>query len=152
MFFPTYLGKMGDISQIFFTFAPCFCSFSFRINIKIINMKKTFTFFAALMMLTLTLQANPVTQEQAATVCRNFLAQKQANHNIESTEFQYLKTAFHNGEAYAYIFRCLPVGYVAISASDRGVLLFRERLPVEPRFRLRHGGLRQHHYLPRAYW
>ena len=81
-------------------------------------MKKTFTFFAALLMLVVSMQAHPVTQEQAATVCRNFLAQKQANHAVESTEFQYLKTAFHNGEAYAYIFRCLPVGYVAISASD----------------------------------
>ena len=82
-------------------------------------MKKIFSIFAALLLMSLTLSATPITQEQAATVCHHFLMQKQANHNIESTEFQYLKTAFHNGEAYAYIFRCLPVGYVAISASDR---------------------------------
>ena len=81
-------------------------------------MKKSLTFFAALLMVVVSMQATPVTQEQATTVCRNFLKQKQANHNVESTEFQYLKTAFHNGAAYAYIFRCLPVGYVAISASD----------------------------------
>lgn len=81
-------------------------------------MKKTFTFFAALLLFSLTLSATPVAQEQATTVCRNFLMQKQANHNIESTEFQYLKTAFHNGEAYAYVFRCQPVGFVVISASD----------------------------------
>ena len=81
-------------------------------------MKKTLSFFAALLLMSLTLSAAQVTQEQATTVCRHFLMQKQANHNVENIDFQYLKTSFHNGEAFAYVFRCMPVGFVVISASD----------------------------------
>ncbi|MBQ4355188.1 MAG: C10 family peptidase [Bacteroidales bacterium] len=82
-------------------------------------MKKIFTIILAVFCLMLSAKATPITQEQASIVCHNFLIQKSLNGDVASTEFQYHKTEMKDGVAVAYIFRCDPVGFVVIAASDR---------------------------------
>jgi len=62
--------------------------------------------------------ATPVSQEDAAVICHNFLLQKQLkNHNLPSS-FQYYKTETFDGTAVYHIFRFEPTGFMAVSASN----------------------------------
>lgn len=81
-------------------------------------MKKLFTLIAAVMLTIVAVHATPISQQEASTVCRNFLLQKNVNGYTQSVDFQYYKTEFYEGTAYCHIFRCNPVGFVVISASD----------------------------------
>lgn len=81
-------------------------------------MKKFFSLIAVAILTILCVQATPISQQEAATVCHHFLLQKNVNGFTQSTDFQYYKTEFYQGTAYCHIFKCNPVGFVVISASD----------------------------------
>lgn len=65
-----------------------------------------------------TVFATPVTKDEAAIVCRNFLAQKVANGQISNTDFYYYKTEFWNNTPVYHIFKMTETGFVTIAASD----------------------------------
>lgn len=82
-------------------------------------MKKIISLLAVVLLTAFVANANPVSQDEATTVCRNFLMQKKLNGNIETTDFQYYKTEFKNQEAVGYVFTCQPTGFVVVAASTR---------------------------------
>ena len=79
-------------------------------------MKKFFLFVALLA--TITAFAAPVSKDEAAVVCRNFLAQKMANGQIASADFQYYKTEYWDNTPVYHIFKLENTGFVTIAASD----------------------------------
>ena len=79
-------------------------------------MKKIILFVALLA--ASTLFAAPVTKDEAAVVCRNFLAQKAAYGQISSTDFQYHKTEYWDNVPVYHIFKLSETGFVTIAASD----------------------------------
>ena len=81
-------------------------------------MKKIFLLFAAMVLMATMLTAAPVTKETAATICHNFLLQKQANGQTDNSSFQYYKTNYFENTAVYHIFTFDKVGFIAISASD----------------------------------
>ena len=60
----------------------------------------------------------PVTKDEAAIVCRNFLTQKMASGQIEQTDFLYYKTEYWENTPVYHIFKLANTGFVTISASD----------------------------------
>lgn len=62
--------------------------------------------------------AAPVTKDEAAVACRNFLSQKVANGKIASTDFQYYKTEYWENTPVYHVFRLEGTGFVTVSASD----------------------------------
>ena len=79
-------------------------------------MKKLF-FFIVLCTVA-TVFATPITKDEAAVVCRNFLAQKMVNGQISSTDFQYYKTEYWENMPVYHIFRLSETGFVTVAASD----------------------------------
>lgn len=80
-------------------------------------MKKIILLFVALCAFG-TLMATPVTKEQAAVVCSNFLSQKLAEGKISQTDFYYFKTEYCGNVPAYYVFKMKDVGFVTIAASD----------------------------------
>ena len=78
---------------------------------------KKILLFAALCAVA-TIFAAPVTKDEAAIVCRNFLAQKQANGQISNSDFYYYKTEFWDNTPVYHIFKMVKTGFVTIAASD----------------------------------
>lgn len=62
--------------------------------------------------------AAPISKDEAAVVCRNFLAQKAANGQISNTDFHYYKTEYWDNLPVYHIFRMDETGFVTIAASD----------------------------------
>lgn len=79
-------------------------------------MKKLFLF--VILCAVATVFATPVTKDEAATVCRNFLAQKVANGQISDADFYYYKTEFWDNTPVYHIFKMAGTGFVTIAASD----------------------------------
>ena len=79
-------------------------------------MKKLFLFVA--LCVCYVAFAAPVTKDEAAVVCRNFLAQKMANGQIDKADFYYLKTEYWENTPVYHIFKMESTGFVTISASD----------------------------------
>jgi hypothetical protein len=65
-----------------------------------------------------TVFATPVTKDEAAVVCRNFLAQKVANGQISNADFYYYKTEFWDNTPVYHIFKMAETGFVTIAASN----------------------------------
>lgn len=80
-------------------------------------MKKILLFVVALCTCA-TLFAAPVSKDDAAVVCRHFLAQKQAMGQVTNTDFYYYKTEFWENTPVYHIFKMEDVGFVTIAASD----------------------------------
>lgn len=80
------------------------------------NMKKLLLFVA--LFAATTVFATPITKDEAAVVCRNFLAQKVVNGQIASADFQYLKTEYWENMPVYHIFKLSETGFVTIAASD----------------------------------
>lgn len=78
---------------------------------------KKLLLFVALFAAT-TVFATSITKDEAAVVCRNFLAQKVANGQIATSDFQYYKTEYWENVPVYHIFRLSETGFVTISASD----------------------------------
>ena len=49
--------------------------------------------------------AAPVTKDEAAVVCRHFLAQKMANGQTDQTDFHYFKTEYWDNMPVYHVFR-----------------------------------------------
>lgn len=79
-------------------------------------MKKLFLF--VILCAVATAFATPITKDEAAVVCRNFLAQKMVNGQISSTDFQYYKTEYWENMPVYHIFKLKETGFVTIAASD----------------------------------
>ena len=79
-------------------------------------MKKLFLF--VILCAVATVFATPITKDEAAIVCRNFLAQKMANGKIANTDFQYYKTEYWDNVPVYHVFRLDKTGFVTIAASD----------------------------------
>ena len=79
-------------------------------------MKKLFLF--VVLCAVATVFATPVTKDEAAVVCRNFLAQKVANGQISNADFYYYKTEFWDNTPVYHIFKMTETGFVTIAASD----------------------------------
>ena len=79
-------------------------------------MKKLLFFIAFLAVSTLF--ATSVTKEEAAIVCRNFLAQKMVDGKIAHCDFQYYKTEYWENMPVYHVFRLAGTGFVTVSASD----------------------------------
>lgn len=62
--------------------------------------------------------AAPITKDEAAVVCRHFLAQKMANGQTDQTDFHYFKTEYWDNMPVYHVFRMDGTGFVTISASD----------------------------------
>jgi len=62
--------------------------------------------------------AAPISKDEAAIVCRNFLAQKIANGQTSTSDFQYYKTEYWENIPVYHIFRLEGTGFVTVSASD----------------------------------
>ena len=62
--------------------------------------------------------AAPVTKDEAAVVCRNFLAQKIANGQTSVSDFQYYKTEYWENTPVYHVFKLDKTGFVTVSASD----------------------------------
>ena len=79
-------------------------------------MKKLFLFI--ILCAVATVFATPITKDEAAVVCRNFLAQKMANGQVANADFQYYKTEFWDNMPVYHVFRLSGTGFVTIAASD----------------------------------
>ena len=79
-------------------------------------MKKLFFFI--ILCAVATVFATPITKDEAAVVCRNFLAQKMANGQVANADFQYYKTEFWDNMPVYHVFRLSGTGFVTIAASD----------------------------------
>lgn len=81
-------------------------------------MKKAFTLFTLLAFTVVSLMAAPISRENAAVVCHNFLIQKQSNGTAASTNFKFYKTESIGQEEAYHIFTLEPTGFVVVAASD----------------------------------